>query len=642
MSDEELYSEESYEFEFEDEDGNEGSDQDNDNIEEDEEQDIENRYYTAKALKDDDVKLAVTELEKLINSINETNTNNEDNEKNEIVFKSYKQLIKILYNEEEYEKVLNNLKNMIPLLPKLNKSYIEESISRMIGRYLNKSNNNNNSSISKRDNENKQNFVIKFSEILNDQSVFQNDKLWLKLNSNLLNFYLESNQYSAFENLLNKIHSRTSNIPESILKLFNLEIIAMEIEYLFKINTSDFNKLNKLYKSSLNNSTAVTHPKILAVINECGGKLQFYRENFEKSKNLFYNSFKNYDEAGLSRKNKILKQFLLISLLINDKNDNVDNFQSQETQTYSSFNEFNNLKNLIKNYRDLALIDFFQNLKKFELDNEEFCNDDIYKNSIELILEKLRIKILLKKLVENTDKKLYFNEIEESLHIDESQLEQILFKLMNQGKLSQFKINFIDKFIEYDSKNIIDSTTFLQQTNPKEIYYNVKLLESFKIIPNAKEEEETYNPDLMSDDVYIEDKKIQLPTDTQQQPAITELNSNDNFLSKLFYIMERPNKPEDWFKSIELWYSYIMSFNPKQHRLPINKEKETTTTTTNINANKELQNFNTGLLNSIIDGNESKNEKDYDYNDDDDDEDENLIQIKKINLIQTWINKLKE
>ncbi|KAI5952323.1 csnB [Candida jiufengensis] len=618
MSDEELFSEDSYEFEFEDEDGNDGSDQGNDNIEEDEDQGLENRYYTAKSLKDDDIQQSIKELQKVIDSIKKDESQEDSNE---WIFKSYKQLIKIYYNEGEYEKVLSNLQHIIPYLSKLNKSYIEESLSRMIGRYLNNSNNNN---TTKQTSESKQDFIIRFSEILNNQSGLQNDKLWLKLNSNLLNFYLETNQFDKFAILIEEIHQKLPYISEPIKKLFNLEIIASEIEFLFKTNSKDLIRLNKLYKLSLNNSTAVTHPKILGIINECGGKVQFYRENFESSKNLFYNSFKNYDEAGSLIKNKILKYVLLISLL--GDNDNLDNFQSQETQTYSQFNEFNNLKKLIKNYRGLELNEFLNNLKEYEVSGDEFFADEIFKKSIDIIFEKLRVKLLLKILVESKNKAITFKDLVHSLQINEYDFEFLLLKLIGQGKLTNFKIDFVQKSINYESEGI-DSKTFLFPTDAEEIYYSVKLLDNFDITPKNNTTTTTNDNDMMTDDTTIREEQSQEQLQALQIPQ--QQQQQTNLLSKLFYLTERPNKPEDWFSSINMWYTYIMSYQPKQHKLTPNTE----IITTNINASEELENFNTGLLNSTV------NEED---GGDDDLDDENLISVKKLHLIKSWINKLKD
>ena len=90
MSDEEFYSEESYEFEFEDED-EDGGDFDIENNEDDSDQTgnnnnnnsnsnksnvkkvLDNQYYSAKSFKDDDPKHAIIEFQKIIDSLSDVN-----------------------------------------------------------------------------------------------------------------------------------------------------------------------------------------------------------------------------------------------------------------------------------------------------------------------------------------------------------------------------------------------------------------------------------------------------------------------------------------------------------------------------------------------------------------------------------------
>lgn len=201
----------------------------------------------------------------------------DDNDANEWIFKGYKQLIKLYLAEGRLDEVLTTMKQILPLLSQLNKSYVEESLSRMIVRFGN---------LLQLD------FINNVYQLLLNQDYFHNDKLWLKVNSNMLALYLETGELDKIPQLLSIIHEKFPTIPESIQKLFTLEIIAGEIEYLFKMKELDIPKLTNLYKQSSKFTTAVTHPKILGVIKECGARVQFFRENYEKALAEFYESFK--------------------------------------------------------------------------------------------------------------------------------------------------------------------------------------------------------------------------------------------------------------------------------------------------------------------------------------------------------------
>lgn len=589
MSDEELFSEDSYEFEFEEEDNDNDGGEENSAIDEDgEEQGIENRYYMAKSYKDDEVGKAIDEFKKIIDSFVD------DNDTCEWVFKSYKQLVKLYLAEGELDEVLTTMSQMLPLLSQLNKSYVEESLSRMIVRFAN---------IPRLE------FINNVYELLLNQTYFHNDKLWLKVNSNLLALYLDTGELAKIPALLNVIHEKFPAIPESIQKLFTLEIIAGEIEYLFKLEELDMPKLTNLYKQSSKFTTAVTHPKILGVIKECGARVQFYRQNYEKARAEFYESFKNYDEAGVVAKNKILKYLALCSLLCNN---DLDPFQSQETQSYSQFAEFDNLKRLIKAYKDMSVIEFNTVLCK----DDEFFNDEIFKQAAKQILENLRIRVLLKSIGESD---ISFVELYHLLQIDGDEFNQLLVKLMGTGRLINAKIDFENEVIVHES-----ATSLLLPTTAKQIYYNVKLLDTLTTT---------------RDDSMVIDEP-QLLFSGPQPPQ------NLDLLSKMFFLIDRPKKPQDWFKSIESWYMYVMSFLPQLRRLEISQQEQVLdeiernrqqsqsqgnnkNSSNNAVAN-ELANFNTGLLNSTM----------QDAYDDGDEETE-TVDVRKVNLLQSWVNALK-
>ena len=261
MSDEEFYSEESYEFEFEDEDEDEdagSNNNDNDSDSKiDEDSSIENLYYTAKGFKDEDEDKAIEKFNEIITS------KDKDSECDhyEYVFKSHKQLMKLYFKQKNYDSVLNTLKGLFTVISKIDKSYFEDSISKMIVHYSIDSNNFE--------------FLNQFYNILLEKSQLNNIRLWFKINTNLLNLKIEQKQYQEIPELLKQIYEKLKSSNESIQKSFTLQIIACEIDYLSKVSNNDTKNLarmGQLYRMSLKITTAVTHPKILAVVKECGVK----------------------------------------------------------------------------------------------------------------------------------------------------------------------------------------------------------------------------------------------------------------------------------------------------------------------------------------------------------------------------------
>ncbi|RCK54883.1 COP9 signalosome complex subunit 2 [Candida viswanathii] len=607
MSDEEFYSEESYEFEFEDEDDNdEGSNtNDNDNDSKiDEDTCVDNMYYTAKGFKDDDQETAIEKFKKIV----ELKDKEPEDDDYEYIFKSHKQLMKLYFSEKNYDAMLDVLTELFTIVSKIDKSYFEDSISKMILHYSSDSNDFD--------------FLNRFYNILLDKAQLNNVRLWFKINTNLLNLKIEQEQYQEIPQLLHQIYQKLKTSSESIQKSFTLQIIASEIEYLSKVSNDDNSNLarmGQLYRMSLKITTAVTHPKILAIIKECGGKVQFYRENFEKARVEFYESFKSYDEAGSALKYKLLKYVALCSLLTESE---LDPFESQETQTIAKSREFDSLKLLIKAYSLLDLQEFQTILvEQRTLDDSGFYKDPIFVTSCKEILKNLRSKILLNYIKGYSAIKFDF--LCNQLKITESELEGLLLRLIMGGRLKDSKVDYVHKviFTETNGSNKNSNRACFPQTSKKDIYYNVKLLE-FVMPPQ---------PAISQDDIMEVDENS--PTLYSTPPKSLD------YLHKFFFAIDRPTKPKDWFSYIESWYIFMMSAIPASHKgeisqkeQVINEQKaENITTSTSFNkAESELANFNTGLLNSTLAVEEENNDE------------SDIEEINKVDVLNNWYGELKE
>ncbi|CAK9439491.1 uncharacterized protein LODBEIA_P35910 [Lodderomyces beijingensis] len=654
MSDGELFSEDSYEFEFEeDEDvdvasggGSRGSHSD-DAIDEDEDDGIENRYYSAKAMKDDDVDQAIAEFHKIVSGSGNGAIGNGEREKLEWIFRSYKQLIKLNFHEANYDEVIRILRAVLPLLPKLNQvAYIEESLSRMIVRYSNVIN---------------VDFVQNLYRVLLDQSYFVNDKLWLKINSNLLNLYLEQRKYSDFAALLAQVHTRVTRMPESIQKLYMLEIIAAEIEYLFQIDKLDLTRMSKLYKLSCQSTTAVTHPKIMGVIKECGGKIQFYRKNYQKAKYEFYQSFNSFDEAGslMEYKLKNLKYLALCSLLSDSE---LDPFQSsQETHTFVENNgEFDNLKKLIHAYNNFDLRQFEQSLKDSCRSDSFAQTDEIFQHASGEILQNLRLKILVK-LIESREE-IKFDELCDELNLGVEQVQELLFKLMHEGRLGQhIKVDNLRQRVCHDENSV---ESLMVPTTPKCIYYNTRLVETIL----SSSSPGGHDTSTIEDTMEIDARSMQasaptavlFPTTQERAPTTT---TSTTLRSQFFFLIDRAYKPSDWYASIARWYSFVMSAPPKPKlrsdsaaALPSARRRSQENNNLGYSkaAEKELANFQTGLLNSTIDGSvgggvgagggggAGAGLNGVGGLDPSADGDDGVVYLKRINLLKSWVTALHD
>ncbi|CAK7899171.1 hypothetical protein CAAN3_04S04852 [[Candida] anglica] len=438
MSDEDDYmSEESYEFEFEeDEDEEEIA---SNEAPEDSNYGMENNYYNAKCLKSDDLNGALLGLRQVFDS-------NRNEENINWIFKACKQLIKINVQEHRYDTAIEYLQELMLIIPKVNPNYAEESVSRIL---------NNSESI------NDPSFVSKVYDILlkflNDNTESENEngsgtnmsdkgsrrRLWLKINVHKLNILIDNKDWIKCKELISVINMNLQTASESMKNAYSLEVIAAEIIVNTQGNTIDISKLHHLYKRSMKISTAVTHPKIMGIIRECGAKVQFYRGNYEGARLELYESFKNYDEAGSSIKKKILKYLALCSLLTENQ---FNPFESQETQTYVSLPEYQHLIQLVKQYDENNLKGFKDTLRLMEIEEDPLVQDDIFIHSSNKIMRHLQLNILGNLLKSYRAVNLDF--LAKKLDFELHDLEDMLLEAISGGKLPNVSIDLVLNCIE--------------------------------------------------------------------------------------------------------------------------------------------------------------------------------------------------
>lgn len=649
-------------------------------------------YYTAKATKDDDPLLAIGKFKKI------TEMELKDSEV-EWQFRCYKQLIKLSFSEGDYDAALSWLKHVLSLAPNLSQGYLEESLSRMISRYSNISN---------------ADFIEQFYKTILEQKEYINDRVWLKIKSNQLSSLIDSginDKYhigksgiDSVESLLREIQTKLLHVPDATRKLFNLEIIAAEMEFLFQTKTLDLFRMNRLYKQSLKSTTAVTHPKIVGIIKECGAKVHFFRQDYERAKYEFYQSFKSYDEAGGStneKKNKNLKYLALCSLLTDDE---LDPFQSQETQTFALNNpDFDNLKSLIHAYHSLSIHEL-----QLVLNNDPlFRTDDIFVHAAMQLQKNLRLNLLLK-LIAEADQ-LTFVDLIATLDLDSfSDLEDLLSKLVSRGQLKDVKIDYVKGIIF--SKDVC--TNLLRPTSARSIYYNIKFIDSLwgrdqLRVTKAGTESRTESGSGFGSGLETEsgsgletglesglesglegsveptDEMMQVDSNPSLLFATGELAgsfTSSSLANKLFFLIDRPQSPPDWFPAIEKWYTYVMSALPKPYKVQMshneqvvqeqqkfiadsNAAKASASAAAAAARGQELANFNTGLLSSTIGGvgenvgggvgtgagtgtgTGTRDDGFFTGNsgsgDNIDDEDESEITlVKRVDLLKTWVQTL--
>ncbi|ODV82367.1 uncharacterized protein CANTADRAFT_24908 [Suhomyces tanzawaensis NRRL Y-17324] len=641
MSDEEFYSEESYEFEFEEDEDDEDVEQievDESGDKQEEEDGIEQKYYSAKALKFDDIDAAIGSFKGLIEQF----SSESDLETFEWVFKSYKQLIKIFFNATKYNETLEYLENLLRVLPRVSYNYGSDSLSRIINNY----------SLS-----NDQAFVQRLYdtilEFLSNSKVAQGsnyDRLWIKISLSQLTILLGNGEYDACSKLIHAINQKFSEVPKQIKKSYSLDLIALEIQFYSEQRGSiNLSKLNQLYRKSLESTTTVTHPKILGIIRECGGKIQFYRGNYEKARLEFYESFNNYDEAGSSLKKKVLKYLILCSLLTENQ---FNPFESQETSTYASLPEYSNLLLLIKAYDSSDVSKFSEAVHKIQQERDPMIKDDLIVLAIDQVSKNLVKKSILNLL--KAYKTLRFEYVRNKFKISQDDFEELLVKLMVSGKLEKIKVDFVrEVIISQDASEPV----FPPNLSTKDIHVNMRLNEHLSMGTLAPlndedrmEVDETILENLNQAASSIAHSSLSLfnhqyvdrsegfhqeISDAAPKNKLGELRN----MTKLLFITEEPVTESDWLKIIDDWFKALQTSIPEAVKSEMSQKDQVEFRQRNENVinnlpaktKKDDAELNTGILNPI----EDKDDAEVDENEFD-------VEVHKVDMLASWKKELDE
>ncbi|GEQ69106.1 hypothetical protein JCM33374_g2777 [Metschnikowia sp. JCM 33374] len=595
MSDEDDYlSEESYEFEFE---------------EDDDDEEIEDQSSREDS-PEDSLTEANNKFRRLITSADEKSDT-------EWVFKAYKQLAKIHYQQQNYDLVLEDIGRLMEMLPELNGNYAEESISKILTRYAASPNHT---------------FVKNLYDVIVNHlqdfisSGSSGHRLWLKININRLNNLLEIEDLSSCHELIDLINRRLSKVSESTRNSYALEIIAAEILFTMKTSRSPI-RLGELYRRSLDVTPAITHPQVMGVVRECGATVHFFKGNYDKARMEFYECFKNYDEAGSSSKKKVLKYLIICCLLVESE---VNPFESQETQSYAQLAEYRNLIELVEAYEKLDLEAFLEVEGKMAESKDPLSNDPIFVVSQKLLLHNLKVKMLVN--LAKAYRTVRFDFIIDKLCLsDDNHLEHLLIESTNSGTLSNLQINFQKRYIICSTER--GKLLFPPTMDENEVKNNVRSLYRLSFEGPWQLSSAGHSLDLELEDAYDDAPQLNVLLEEEQVLRNREYGSN-------VYEMLFGNSALQTDASLEQeeWLKYMRSAIPKKKvcastqkdQVILEQREESEGNVDNSRENEEaIENTNKGILGSSVNY-ASDNSKKQEHED-----------IKgKLDLLHEWAHSL--
>ena len=229
-----------------------------------------------------------------------------------------------------------------------------------------------------------------YSSTLHSFRNTNNERLWLKTNIKLARLWLKLREFGQLSKKVRELHKacqKEDGTDDPAKGTYSLEIYAIEIQMC--VETKNNKRLSALYQRALRVRSAVPHPQIMGIIRECGGKMHMTEENWKEAQSDFFESFRNYDEAGSIQRVQVLKYLVLTTLLM--KSD-INPFDSQETKPYKNDPRIAGMKDLVDAYQRDDIHAYEAVLR----DNKELLADPFIAENIDEISRNVRTKAILK------------------------------------------------------------------------------------------------------------------------------------------------------------------------------------------------------------------------------------------------------
>ncbi|KAI6012541.1 PCI domain-containing protein [Pisolithus orientalis] len=359
--------------------------------------DVENMYYTAKSKKEDDPEQALKEFKVIVD---------QETEKGDWGFKALKQSTKLLFLQ--LHRPADALKTYTQLFYQVTNEALKEA---------------------------------------------KNERLSVKTNLKLAKLWLDRKEYGRLSKRIQELHATTKaamdNEDQSQRGTQLLEIYALEIQMHNEMR--NVKKLKEIYNAANNVRSAIPHPRIMGVIKECGGKMWMAERRWNRASEDFFESFRNYDEAGSPQRIQVLKYLVLANMLTGSE---VNPFDSQETKPYKNDPQIKAMTDLVDAYQRREV----HSAEKILKDNRSTIMDDAFIRSyIGELLKSLRTQYLIDLIKPYTRLELSF--LAKQLNVEIADVEELLIGLILEGKVDG-RIDQVGMRLELDRTQALEKQRY--------------------------------------------------------------------------------------------------------------------------------------------------------------------------------------
>ncbi|KAH8835678.1 PCI domain-containing protein [Flagelloscypha sp. PMI_526] len=402
--------------------------------------DVENMYYKAKAKKEDHPDDALKDFKAIVD---------QESEKGDWGFKALKQSTKLLFLR--LKRPEDALKTYIQLLTYTKSAVTRNESEKTINGILDYvGGGKSGAKVGPLDVDTLEKFYEATRKALLEA---KNDRLSVKTNLKLATLWLSRKEFGRLSKLIKDLHTATAALGDSDDQSQKgtqlLEIYALEIQMYNE--TRNVKKLKEIYNASNNVRSAIPHPRILGVIKECGGKMWMGERQWNRASEDFFESFKNYDEAGSPQRIQVLKYLVLANMLMGSE---VNPFDSQETKPYKSDPEITAMTDLVDAYQRREV----HTAEKIIKDNRQTIMEDSFIRSyIGDLLRSLRTFYLIDLIKPYTRLELSF--LAKQLNVDTPEVEELLIGLILEGKVDG-RIDQVGMRLELDRKQNLEKKRY--------------------------------------------------------------------------------------------------------------------------------------------------------------------------------------
>jgi COP9 signalosome complex subunit 2 len=225
------------------------------------------------------------------------------------------------------------------------------------------------------------------------------------------------------------------------------------LEILMLAETRNNKRLKALYQRALRVKSAVPHPNIMGIIRECGGKMHMSEENWKEAQSDFFESFRNYDEAGSLQRIQVLKYLVLTTMLMGS---NINPFDSPETKAYQNDPRISAMTDLVDAYQRDDINRYEQILQR----SQDVTADPFIAENIDEVTRNMRTKGVLKLVAPYTRFTLKF--VAAKLKITEAEVQDIVAFLVLDGKLKA-KVDQTNGTVEKEKTTDVERLSAVSQ-----------------------------------------------------------------------------------------------------------------------------------------------------------------------------------